>query len=94
MEIFRADRVGHAALAATCSTTVYEVLKACADNPKAAMGVEVVEDPLVASIDEQANPAHALIHGWKVAVPSIRVALTKGIANSILKSARIRTVGP
>jgi uncharacterized protein YfiM (DUF2279 family) len=94
VRIFKADLGTRAELAATCSTTVGLVLKACTDNPQAAMAVAVIEDPVSEAEGVTANPAHAEIRAWKLQTPGTRVALTKGIANAIRKAATVQLIAP
>ena len=79
--IFRADLKGKPTLVATCSATVADILKACAEHPKAGLIVRVVEDPIEAAEGVSANPAHAEIRAFKPESPQIAAELTRGMAN-------------
>jgi predicted metalloprotease len=64
------------------------------EQPEAGFTVAVVEDRVEASIVRSANPAHAEIRARSIADPQVKVSLTRGMANAILKSdnTEIRTV--
>ena len=74
---------------ATASLRVDALLSACSDANNSGLSVRVEADPIQASTDVQANPAHALIRVRDITT-TLPKKLSRGMANAILKVCEIR----
>jgi hypothetical protein len=94
VEIFKKDISAASPVVATCSTFVAVVSTACESSHEAGFTVAVVEDRVEASANRSENPAHAEIRARSIADPQVKISLTRGMANAILKSGKteIKTV--
>lgn len=86
VEIFRKDISAASPVVATCVTSVDAVSTACASSHKGGFTVAVVEDRVEASAKRSENPAHAEIRARSIADPQVKMSLTRGMANAILRS--------
>lgn len=86
VEIFKKDISAASPVVATCVTLVAVVSTACAGSRQAGFTVAVVEDPVMGSVHRSENAAHAEIRARSMADPQVKMNLTRGMANAILKS--------
>ena len=86
VEMFKKDISAASPVVATCVTSVAAVSTACASSHEAGFTVAVVEDRVEATANRSENLAHAEIRARSIADPQVKMSLTRGMANAILKS--------